>query len=244
MSRLAKDLDVTHLPQQTRTGVVISYPEVNPLSRWRTDSKIRKDIDIAHSRRWPERPMSLASCSWLLMTSPGLRLILLHRINHWLYLKREYESERKRLWRAISILLVPLKKAIKIDTKSQIANDIEIEGGVCFSDQGHIISGAIKTGEGTVIGARVTLGMSLIEQGRPKIGCNVWIGSDCVIYGAISVGNGATLLPGTVLTKTIPSGVVMQGNPARLVLRNFDNSELLKHRNIDALKHVNATQGA
>jgi acetyltransferase-like isoleucine patch superfamily enzyme len=84
--------------------------------------------------------------------------------------------------------------------------------------------------------------MSHVNNGRPEIGRNVWIGSDCVVCGAITIGDGATLLPGTVLTKSIPAGVVMRGNPARLVLRNFDNSELRARQDIDAIQYVNTKQ--
>jgi serine acetyltransferase len=191
--------------------------------------------------------MSLASSSWLLAISPGLRLMLIHRIAHWLYLKRKNDGGRKWLWRVMLIPLGLLKLAIKISRKIDIPFDneleIEIEGGVCFSDQGHIIFGAKKTGAGTVIGTRVTVGMGHADKGRPEIGRNVWIGSDCVIYGAISIGDGATLLPGSVLTKSIPPGVVVQGNPARLVLRNFDNSELRNRQDVDAMRYVNAKRG-
>lgn len=206
-------------------------------------SRVLRDIDVAHRRRWPNRRMSLASSSWLLAISPGLRLMLIHRIAHWLYLKRKNDGGRKWLWRVMLLPLGLLKLAIKINTKSDISNDCEIEGGIIFSDKGHIIFGARKTGAGTVIGTRVTVGMSHIDNGVPEIGRNVWIGSDCVVYGAINIGDGATLLPGTVLTKSIPPGVVMRGNPARLMLRNFDNSELRESQDVDAMQYVNAKRG-
>jgi serine acetyltransferase len=202
-------------------------------------SRLTKDIEVAHRRRWPHRPMSLASRLWLLATSPGLRLILIHRINHWLYLKRELGGWEAKSWRLMAIPLSLVRLAIKINTKSEIEVDSVIENGVYLSDQGNIVCGTQKIGAGTVIGTRVTIGVNHVNNGRPEIGRKVWIGSDCVIYGTITVGDGATLLPGTVLSKSIPANVVMQGNPARLVLRNFDNSELRTHQNIDAVHYVN-----
>ena len=89
-----------------------------------------------------------------------------------------------------------------------------------------------------MIGARVTIGRSHVNGGRPIIGRNVWIGSDCVIYGAISIGDGPTLLPGTVISKNIPANIVMQGNPARLVLQNFDNAELRDLQDLDAIEYI------
>ncbi len=207
--------------------------------------KASKDIAVAHRRRWPNRPMSLASRILLLLMSPGLQVLLIHRLAHGLYLARQQNNGRhKGLWRIMSIPIGLLNLTmVKIRTKSHVRNDCEIEGGVFFSDQGNTIFGAKKAGAGTVIGPRVTVGMSHADMGRPVIGRNVWIGSDCVLYGAINIGDGATLLPGTVLTKTIPAGVVMQGNPARLVARNFDNSELRKRQNADAMCYINAKQG-
>jgi serine O-acetyltransferase len=203
-------------------------------------NRLARDIDVAHRRRWPSRSISLVSRLWLLAISPGLRFLLIHRMAHWLYLKHRNDCGRDWLWRVMLIPLGLLKLATKINTKSDIRSDCEIEGGIFFSDQGHIIFGARKTGAGTVIGTRVTVGVSHLENGAPEIGRNVWIGSDCIVYGTINIGDGATLLPGTVLTKSIPAGVVMEGNPARLVLRNFDNSELREHQNIDAMQYVNA----
>jgi len=196
------------------------------------------DIEIAHRRSWPGRPMTLMSCTRLLLSSPELRLLLIHRIVHWLHEKRKASNRYQWFWLALLILIEPTKWATQVCAKSIICTSCEIEGGVYFSDQGHIVFGAQKTGAGTVIGPRVTVGINLTDRGTPAIGRSVWIGSDCVIYGSISIGDGATLLPGTVLTRSIPAGVVMQGNPAQLVLRNFDNTELRALYDVDAMQHV------
>jgi serine acetyltransferase len=196
------------------------------------------DFDIYHKRRWPGRPMCWFSRLWLLMSSPGLRLLLMHRISYHSKLKRKNGGWCAWFWIAMVIPLAPLKLAIKINSKSYIAEDAQIEGGVCFSDDGQIIYGATKTGFGTVIGTRVTIGESSINVGRPEIGCNVWIGSDSVAYGAVKIGNGVTLLPNTILSKSIPSNVVMQGNPARLVQQNFDNAGLRKSKDADPMEYI------
>lgn len=202
-----------------------------------------RDIDFAHRRRWPGRHLNLPSCAWLLASSPGLRLLMLHRINHWLYSKRANDGKAAWRWRVLSLLLAPLRWAIKIDSRSDLDELMEMAGGVCFSDVGQIIYETQSTGEGTVIGPRVTVGMRLTDPEHPVIGRNVWIGPDCVVYGPIRIGDGATLLPGTVLTKSIAAGAVMQGNPARMVLQGFDNTGLRMNRNADAMALVIAQRG-
>jgi len=151
----------------------------------------------------------------------------------------------QRTWRLrlIGIPLSLLEWGIKVVTKSDIIGHCNIEGGVSFADHGYIIFGARKVGSGTVIGPRTTIGMSLADRSLPEIGRNVWIGADCMVYGSITVGDGVTLLPGTALTKSIPAGVVMQGNPARLILQTFDNTLLREQASLDAEQYVAAARG-
>ena len=62
--------------------------------------------------------------------------------------------------------------------------------------------------------------------GIPVIGKNVWIGPDTIIHGDITVGDGATILGGSVLTKNVPPRCVVAGNPARIIRKEFDNISL------------------
>lgn len=59
--------------------------------------------------------------------------------------------------------------------------------------------------------------------GRPSIGDNVWIGPNVVISGNISIGSYSTIAAGAVVTKDVPEKSLAMGNPARIVMRNFDN---------------------
>lgn len=202
--------------------------------------RLIQDLDFAHRRRWPRRPVSHASRAWLLASSASLRLLLIHRLIYWLHATRLHGGGgwRAGFWRVVKLSLALPKWVCQVSAKSEIMRDCDLEGGVCFSDQGFFIFGPRKAGSGTVVGTRVTFGKSHVDDGIPEVGRNVWIGSDCVVYGAIRIGDGATLLPGTVLTKSIPAGVMMQGNPAQLVLRNFDNAELRAQQEIDVTQYV------
>lgn len=164
------------------------------------------DIDCTHRRRWPQRRIGLLSRLGMLASSPGLWVLAVHRIAH---------RYRRRL--LARLLLAPLKWLVMVRTKCEIGNAAHIEPGVCLSDHGHIVFGAERAGSGTVIGTRVTIGRRLADAAHPTLGRNVSIGDDCVVYGPIHIGDGAILRPGTVLTKSVPPGAVVQGNPARLV---------------------------
>ena len=50
-----------------------------------------------------------------------------------------------------------------------------------------------------------------------KIGSDVWIGANAVILGGVTIGDGAVIAAGAVVTKDVESGAVVAGVPARFV---------------------------
>jgi maltose O-acetyltransferase len=57
-----------------------------------------------------------------------------------------------------------------------------------------------------------------IEFGRPiKIGANVWIGGHAIILPGVTIGDNAIIGAGSVVTRDVPSGARVAGNPARVI---------------------------
>lgn len=55
-----------------------------------------------------------------------------------------------------------------------------------------------------------------LEFGRPiHIGTDVWIGSGAIILPGVTIGDNAIIGAGSVVTKDVPAGVTVVGNPAR-----------------------------
>lgn len=50
-----------------------------------------------------------------------------------------------------------------------------------------------------------------------KIGRDVWIGANAVVLGGVTIGDGAVVAAGAVVTKNVESGAVVAGSPARLL---------------------------
>lgn len=69
------------------------------------------------------------------------------------------------------------------------------------------------------------------EGGRsgPVIGERVWIGPHVRIQGRLFVGDGSTIGAGALVTRNIAGGCLVMGNPARVVSRSFDNTQILKN---------------
>jgi maltose O-acetyltransferase len=48
---------------------------------------------------------------------------------------------------------------------------------------------------------------------------NAWITSGCIILGGVRIGAGTIVAAGSVVTRSVPPGVMVAGNPARVVRR-------------------------
>lgn len=63
----------------------------------------------------------------------------------------------------------------------------------------------------------------LDELKTVHIADNVWIGHRAIIMHGISIGTGAVVAAGSVVTKDVPPNAIVAGNPAKLVrYRKFD----------------------
>lgn len=97
-----------------------------------------------------------------------------------------------------------------------------LNSGCKFQDQGGIF-----IGDGSLIGHNVvlaTLNHSLDPAHRGdlipapiNIGKNVWIGSNATVLAGVSIGDGAVIAAGAVVTKDVPGKTIAGGVPARVI---------------------------
>ena len=85
----------------------------------------------------------------------------------------------------------------------------------------------VSIGEGTQIGPGVQIltadhprdaaeRATGVEWGRPvRIGRNVWIGGGAIILPGVTIGDDAIVGAGSVVTRDVPAGATVVGNPAR-----------------------------
>jgi acetyltransferase-like isoleucine patch superfamily enzyme len=60
----------------------------------------------------------------------------------------------------------------------------------------------------------------LSSKGPINIGNNVWIGDRATILGGVTIGDGAIIAAGAVVTKNVPDNAVVVGNPGRIIKYN------------------------
>lgn len=70
------------------------------------------------------------------------------------------------------------------------------------------------------------------SKGTTRIGNDVWIGMDALILPGITIGDGAVIGAGAVLTKDVPPYAIVGGNPAKIIRYRFDE------KTIDELKII------
>jgi len=103
-----------------------------------------------------------------------------------------------------------------------IGEDVFINSGCCFQDQG-----GVSIGKGCQIGHQVvfaTIDHGLMPEQRHDIFMdrivleeNVWVGSHATILKGVRIGHDSVVAAGAVVTKDVPPRSVVAGVPAKVV---------------------------
>lgn len=104
-------------------------------------------------------------------------------------------------------------------------------GRDCSVNPYTVIRGDVRIGDATRIGAHTSLlgfnhtmtdptieffRQPLVSRGI-EIGDDVWIGSHVVVLDGVRIGSRSVLAAGAVVTKDVPEGAIVGGNPARFL---------------------------
>jgi acetyltransferase-like isoleucine patch superfamily enzyme len=69
-------------------------------------------------------------------------------------------------------------------------------------------------------------GLPMIDSGREHwkptyIGRDCWLGHGAIILNGITIGDGSIVAAGSVVLRDVPPGVIVAGNPARVIRPRF-----------------------
>ncbi|MCH3941589.1 MAG: acyltransferase [Bacteroidales bacterium] len=122
----------------------------------------------------------------------------------------------------------------------RLSNDCNIIGNhsnIILHAHSEINSGVFLLAKDTIeIGENSTLayGVTILTSANPnspwnkladiypkmtapvRIGDNVWVGANAIILPGVNVGEMSVIAAGSVVTKDVPSGVLVAGNPATI----------------------------
>ena len=61
---------------------------------------------------------------------------------------------------------------------------------------------------------------------RTKVGNDVWTGANAVIFKGVTIGDGAVVGAGSVVTKNVPPYAIVVGNPAKVLRYRFKDEDI------------------
>ena len=140
---------------------------------------------------------------------PGFHSILLHRTAHRLHM-----AGFPLLARIISQFNRTVT-GIEIHPGATIGRRVFIDHGM-----GVVIGEMSEIGDDCTIYQGVTLGGTSLVKGakrHPTLEAGVVIGANACVLGGFTVGAGARVGSGAVVTKPVPAGATAVGNPARII---------------------------
>ena len=165
--------------------------------------RLREDVAAVFER-------DPAARSWIevLLCSPGIHALAIHRIAHSLWLNGFLTLGRfvSQCGRFIT--------GIEIHPGVQIGRRVFIDHGM-----GVVIGETAEIGDDCTIYQGVTLGGTSLQPGKrhPTLGANVVVGAGAKVLGPFTVGENAKIGSNSVVVKAVPPGATAVGIPARII---------------------------
>lgn len=153
------------------------------------------------------------------MRTYGLHAIIVYRFGRWV------ESQSKIIRFLLRLLYYPLEFWINLPYGIHISRSASIGEGLFIGHFGGISIDCCEIGRFCSIRQHTQIKPD--HNGCPRIGNGVWIGAHAQIIGAHAIGHGATIGAGAIVKTDIGERCLALGNPARVINKDFDNSQIL-----------------
>ncbi len=191
----------------------------SPLALLRLDAD--RYYETAYSgRRSPTTRVRL----WLL--NPEFRCVASYRLRQ---AAQELYRRNRVLGLAPLVASGVLRHRVFTVRHVHLSRDAVIGPGLYVMHAYGIMIGPSPIGDNCVLHQNVTIGDRVVagDNDVPRLGNNVWIGPGATITGGITIGDDVTVSAGTVLSKSVPDGCLVAGNPGRVIQRDYDNGSIM-----------------
>ena len=168
--------------------------------------RMRQDV-----RTVLERDPAARSALEVILCSPGVHAIWIHRVAHGFWrggwpLTARWVSHAGRFL-----------TGVEIHPAAVLGPGLFIDHGM-----GIVIGETAEVGRNVSILQGVTLGGTSLkrEKRHPTIGDNVMIGAGAKVIGGFTIGAGSRIGAGSVVVREVPENCVVVGVPGRITFRN------------------------
>ncbi|MFO1406382.1 MAG: hypothetical protein U1F08_02480 [Steroidobacteraceae bacterium] len=183
---------------------------------------------IADARRFDrtDRPLAIGAATRMAFAHIGLQALFVYRFGQWI------RRRRRRPWgwvvfAAFWVAYWALEWAIRLAYDIHLDPSAEIGPGLYIGHFGGIDVRNCRIGSHCSLQQQVRIGATDGSNEGPVIGDRVWIGAHARVLGRMSIGDGATIGAGAVVTGDVASRCLVLGNPARVAAKDYDNGAFL-----------------
>lgn len=164
---------------------------------------LKKDLQAVF-----ERDPAATSGLEVFLTYAGFHAICLHRLAHWLWVRRVPFVPR------LVSHLARFFTGIEIHPGARIGRGFFIDHGM-----GVVIGETAEIGESVILFQGVTLGGTGKERGKrhPTLGSHVVVGAGAKILGAITIGDHVKIGANSVVLRSVPAHSTVVGIPAKTI---------------------------
>lgn len=162
-------------------------------------------------RTYREKDPAARSALGILINTPGLHAVLMHKLTHLLYRRRLY---------FIAGFLSQVSRfftGIEIHPGAKIGKRLFIDHGMSI-----VIGETAEIGDDVTLFHEVTLGGTGKGRGKrhPTIGNNVFLSAGVKVLGPITIGDNTKVGANAVVLESLPMNATAVGIPAKVVKLN------------------------
>lgn len=166
---------------------------------------------------------------------------ILNIFRSWLYFHLKYRNVKYKGF-------VRVMKGTRFNTayKFILGHNVQFGNNCLFDAPAIIADNVLFAGNVTLLGKNdhtfTTPCKTIWDSSRGKISpviieSDVWIGHGSIIMSGLSIGAGAIVAAGSIVTKDIPPCAIVGGNPAKIIKYRFANQEDIK-KHCEWLKNI------
>lgn len=159
-------------------------------------------------RTYKEKDPAARTVFSILINTPGLHALFIHRLAHFLYQRKLYFPARflSQLSRFFT--------GIEIHPGAKIGKRLFIDHGMSI-----VIGETAEIGDDVTLFHEVTLGGTGKDKGKrhPTIGNNVFLSAGVKVLGPIEIGDNTKVGANAVVLHSLPKNATAVGIPARVV---------------------------